>query len=79
MSMKAEGGEPLLQLGLLCLEVFAAHLASEHLFVAVGNLGAGLVDDRRAHHSMKNICGAWHRMVRTNVLYVIEHNCLFII
>jgi hypothetical protein len=44
--------------------------------MAVGNLGTGLADDRRAHHRVKNLGGAWHRMVRTNVLYVIEHDII---
>ena len=42
--------------------------------MAVGNLGTSLADDRRAHHRMKNLGGAWHRMVRTNVLNIIEHS-----
>ena len=74
VSVEAEGRETTFELRFLCLEVLAAHLAPQHLLVAVGNLGAGLADDRRAHHRVKNHGGAWHRMVRTNVLNVVEHN-----
>ncbi len=74
--MKAEGREAFLQLGLLRLKIFTAHLAPHHFFMAVGNLVAGHADDCRAHHRVKHLGGAWHRTVRTNVLYVIEHDII---
>ena len=77
MSMEAEGRETALEFRLFGLEVLAAHLAPEHLLMAVGNLGTGLADDRRAHHRVKNLGGAWHRMVRTNVLNIVEHIFFF--